>query len=140
MFGFDAAAIALSIIFYRKLKESAKLFIFILDLLVIGLSIGALVNWILTAAGVASFVLVWVAMGLTLGCLFASVATIILVMTLRERRQSLPRVNQATRSNAAPTRNYDYIEEIKRLKELLDCQAITQEEFDHKKKELLDLK
>ena len=31
----------------------------------------------------------------------------------------------------------DYIDEIKRLKELLDCGAITQEEFDAKKKKLL---
>ena len=33
--------------------------------------------------------------------------------------------------------NMDYIEEIRRLKELLDCGAITQEEFDTKKKQLL---
>ena len=33
--------------------------------------------------------------------------------------------------------NVDYIEEIKMLKELLDSGAITQEEFDAKKKQLL---
>ena len=35
------------------------------------------------------------------------------------------------------THNTDYIDEIKRLKELLDCDAITQEEYDAKKKEIL---
>ena len=42
-------------------------------------------------------------------------------------------------SHASDTPSKDPIEEVKRLKELLDIGAITQEEFDTKKKELLNL-
>lgn len=42
-------------------------------------------------------------------------------------------------SNTNSTGNIDSIEEVKRFKELLDMGAITQEEFDKKKKELLNL-
>ena len=42
-------------------------------------------------------------------------------------------------SHASDAPSKDPIEEVKRLKELLDIGAITQEEFDTKKKELLNL-
>ena len=42
-------------------------------------------------------------------------------------------------SHASDASSKDPIEEVKRLKELLDIGAITQEEFDTKKKQLLDL-
>jgi len=41
-------------------------------------------------------------------------------------------------SKAKKANDIDYIEEIKKLKELLDAGAITQAEFDNEKKEILD--
>lgn len=52
-----------------------------------------------------------------------------------ERYQERMLKNSAKESNTNSS-----LDEIKKLKELLDCGAITQEEFDSKKKELLNLK
>jgi len=50
-------------------------------------------------------------------------------------------VKEVKSGKAAPAtrRNTDYIDEIRRLKELLDAGILTQEEFDAKKKSLLGL-
>ena len=48
----------------------------------------------------------------------------------------MTRQTQTNRSESQKG-NFDYIEEIKRLKDLLDCGAITQEEYDTKKAKLL---
>ncbi len=44
------------------------------------------------------------------------------------------------KNSAKESNTNSSLDEIKKLKELLDCGAITQEEFDSKKKELLNLK
>ncbi|MDE7050542.1 MAG: SHOCT domain-containing protein, partial [Lactobacillus sp.] len=50
-----------------------------------------------------------------------------------------PTVEQSTPSNPQSSPASDPLDEIKKLKGLLDIGAITQEEFDAKKKQLLDL-
>ena len=50
-----------------------------------------------------------------------------------------PTVEQSTPSNPQSSPAADPLDEIKKLKGLLDIGAITQEEFDAKKKQLLDL-
>ena len=50
-----------------------------------------------------------------------------------------PTVEQSTPSNPQSSPATDPLDEIKKLKGLLDIGAITQEEFDAKKKQLLDL-
>ena len=171
MFGFDTAAVVLSSIFYRRLKRGVKPVVMFFNILIIGLSIGAFVLWILTSAGVASYVLVWIAMGLTCGCLLFSIINIVLALTCRQSRQqayyeyynqqyqqqynvysqqpSYPQ--QQPQQQAHPAQAYnqpapqtsktnlDYIDEIKRLKELLDMNAISVEDFENKKKQLLGL-
>ena len=173
MFGFDVAAIVLASVFFRKLKNAVKPIIIILEIFVAGLSIGSFVIWILTASGVAPYVLAWVGLGLTCGCILFSVVTIILALTCRKSRQlsfdyynskqyqqqygyqqeqysyqqqypQQPQPQPVPQPVLQPApqpseSNYDYIDEIKRLKELLDMNAITVEEFENKKKQLLGL-
>ena len=106
----------------------------------------------------------WVAMGLSIGAmalgLVVMLSTFGCIRSRRNRRLALQRkiearrkaTNEYTRELVAernqpapirqpepakPTYNTDYIDEIKRLKELLDCDAITKEEYDAKKKEIL---
>ena len=104
----------------------------------------------------------WVAMGLSLGGLVVSLAVMLITLDCvrrirRARKQQIyySKLNaqkaaqhtaslaskQTPQPEAAPEKpvnhSMDYIDEIKRLKELLDCGAITQEEFDAKKKQLL---
>lgn len=50
-----------------------------------------------------------------------------------------PTVEQSTPSNPQSSSDTDPLDEIKKLKELLDIGAITPEEFDAKKKQLLNL-
>lgn len=49
------------------------------------------------------------------------------------------KINQLEKNNSKKSSQVDNLEQIKKLKELLDMCAITQEEFDMKKKELLGL-
>ena len=49
------------------------------------------------------------------------------------------KINQCEKNNSKKSSQVDNLEQIKKLKELLDMCAITQEEFDMKKKELLGL-
>lgn len=53
-----------------------------------------------------------------------------------KKKKMMTRQTQTNRSESQKD-NFDYIEEIKRLKDLLDCGAITQEEYDTKKAKLL---
>ena len=165
MYGFDVAAVVLSAVFFRKLRRGVKPVIIILEVFTIALSIASFVLWTLAAAGVASYVLIWVAMGLTIGCFFFSVVTIALTFACRQPRQVAYNnyyqqqyqqqyygySQQQPQPQPAPVQNYnqsapqnneanlDYINEIKRLKELLDMNAISVEEFENKKKQLLGL-
>ena len=171
MYGFDIAAIVIPSVFFRKLKRGVKPVIIALEVFVIGLSIASFVLWLLTAAGVAPYVLVWIAMGLTIGCLVFSIVNIVLALTCRQLRQPIynnyynqqyqqqyygyqqpqhqpqpqpqpqPAPAQVYEQPAPqPSKpNLDYIDEIKRLKELLDMNAISVEEFENKKKQLLGL-
>lgn len=55
-----------------------------------------------------------------------------------EQRKAEAIEKLANRSTGASENKGDYIDEIKRLKELLDAGIITKEEFDNEKKEILD--
>ena len=58
---------------------------------------------------------------------------------MRERGETTLSGETGGSRAAAPERAQDPYEELKKLKELLDMGIITQEEFDTKKKQLLDL-
>ena len=82
----------------------------------------------------------WVALGLGCGAIVCAFAAMIVVFVIKNRQNSRVSTNHPSspqRVSNAP-RNMNYIEEIKQLKELLDCGALTQEEFDMKKKEVLE--
>ena len=86
----------------------------------------------------------WVAFGLGIGAFVVGLAALLLVIFLirsSKNSESQAKQNQPQRqveTNQTSRGNLDYIEEIKRLKELLDCGAITQEEYDAKKTKLLE--
>lgn len=94
----------------------------------------------------ASSLFGWIALGLSIGAFLVGIVSIILVFTFRSRylasikeepiTVALPKMKDDKPS--ASNNSTGYIEEIKQLKELLDSGAITQEEFDKKKKELLN--
>lgn len=56
---------------------------------------------------------------------------------LRERGDAAPEAGGTQKTEPAPAK--DPYEELKKLKELLDLDIITKEEFETKKKQLLDL-
>lgn len=62
---------------------------------------------------------------------------------LREKGELLPgdepKAAAAAAESAHPARSMDPYEELKKLKELLDLDIVTKEEFETKKKQLLDL-
>ena len=58
---------------------------------------------------------------------------------LREKGENGPSGEAENRQTAAPPAGSDPYEELKKLKELLDMDIITKEEFETKKKQLLDL-
>lgn len=58
---------------------------------------------------------------------------------LRERGESDAPVPSAGAQTSGPQAGMDPYEELKKLKELLDLDIITKEEFEAKKKKLLDL-
>ena len=97
----------------------------------------------------------WVCLGLSCGAMLVlAVDTVITFVTLGVQRKNRRAAAQANfqRENVAtqqpvqnkpaevakPKGDMSYIEEIKALKGLLDIGAITQEEFDKKKRELLN--
>lgn len=97
----------------------------------------------------------WVCLGLSCGAMLVlAVDTVITFVTLGVQRKNRRAAAQANiqRENVAvqqlvqnkpaevakTTGDMSYIEEIKALKNLLDIGAITQEEFDKKKRELLN--
>ena len=160
---FPLAIIALA--FHIKKLKPVIPFLFFLNLIAIGLSIGAFVNAII---GMALYVparsyyndytrrivyydesiheCAWVALGLCLGAIALGLVVMIATfICIRKRRNLLYRVKQKQQTlqqatNQTITNNKtDYIDEIKRLKELLDCGALTEEEFTAKKKQLLGL-
>ena len=167
MYGFDIAGIVIPSIFLRKLRRGVRPVIIFFEVFIIGLSIASFVLWVLTSAGVAPDVLVWIAMGLTIGCLVFSIVNIVLALTCRQPRQPIynnyynqqyqqqyygyQHPQHQPQPQPAPAQvyeqpapqpskpNLDYIDEIKRLKELLDMNAISVEEFENKKKQLLGL-
>ena len=132
-------------------KRFIRLFIIIFSL---ALSIGTIVNSII---GIALSVDIsyadrheccWVALGLGIGALVVSVIGLVcnLISYLhfkrdqRRIRKTRVQTNVETKSVIEKSSNdMSYIEEIKQLKELLDMGAITQEEYDEKKKKLLNL-
>ena len=160
---FPLAIIALAF-HIKKLKPPIP-FLFFLNLIALGLSIGAFVNAIIGAALYSpahsyydsyshrtiyydgtNHECAWVALGLCLGAI--ALGLIVLITTfiyIRKRRNLLHRVKQKqqtiqqTNTQTIANNKIDYIDEIKRLKELLDCGAITEEEFTAKKKQLLGL-
>lgn len=87
----------------------------------------------------------WVGMGLCCGAMLFGIAALTLALIFRhmekvkrlenpEPVQNKQRVVHRTNRSVG----LNYIDEIKQLKELLDCGAITQEEYDAKKKEALE--
>ena len=60
--------------------------------------------------------------------------------SIRAKNEVLKELEEEPKKEApAPTPAFSVADEIKKYKELLDCGAITQEEYDAKKKQLLDL-
>ena len=91
---------------------------------------------------------VWVGMGLSIGSMvFCLLALIINAIKLHQcNRKEIPQKpvqNKTTVVRSQPQKvyksrsNFNYIDEIKELKKLLDCGALTQSEFDMKKKQIL---
>ena len=157
-FSLALPAAIVSLVFSGKLKGLAKGLSIFLSVLVLALCLGTLVNGLIgnalseyvTYAGYTYFhrhPCEWVCMGLSCGSLLAAVLAVVTTfVALGMQRKSnlskeqfndrLTRIeNQSVK--AQPDSSKDYIDEIKRLKELLDMGAITQEEFDTKKAELL---
>ena len=85
--------------------------------------------------GIPMWLIVWA----IIAAVICSVTLIISIFNIRDaliyRRQN--RTIKTSSNEADKKHDVDYIEEIKMLKELLDSGAITQEEFDAKKKQLL---
>lgn len=100
----------------------------------------------------------WVALGLGCGAIVVSALSLItffITLKIRNRRRILARKYEesAYKQEIRPQPKLEskpmtpcassdtrYIEEIKQLKELLDCGAITQEEFEFKKRVILGMK
>ena len=91
----------------------------------------------------------WVAMGLDIGCISVGVLCLAVTLLLKITQRSVQRSSGPVRYYDAPVeparpqskpqpRDMSYIEEIKQLKELLDSGALTQEEYDMLKKEILE--
>ena len=75
---------------------------------------------------------------MVMGCIglpitIASFAVYMPVSTLQKRGIKPNKIKVKSHKNSSA----NYIEEIKQLKELLDCEAITKEEYDFKKSEVL---
>ena len=179
-----------AMIFHIKKLKPANVFLVLLNLLAIGLIIGAFVNSILGLSlseeaysyyntYTKSYVYYpeythpcsWVAMGLGIGAIVVSLIVMLATFGCISARRRARRAEQLNRQNQEreteryarsltnaqfqrrpepvvaqpvkpatekPTNGMDYIEEIKRLKELLDSGAITQEEFDQLKKRIFE--
>ena len=98
---------------------------------------------------------VWVGMGLAIGALVVSIVTLFSTIAILRRRPShqtyirvhsqkptfknyYPTNNEPVTNEKKEPSNSSYILEIKELYELLSCGAITQEEYDKKKAEILN--
>lgn len=92
---------------------------------------------------------VWVGMGLSIGSMAVNLITtivLIIISIYNEHNLTHKEAKEKVQSNEQPRRystnrkykSYDYIDEIRELKKLLECGAITQQEYDMKKKQILD--
>ena len=144
-----------SFVFGLKIRNKTRPIAVIIPIVGIALIASAFIGLITSAAltpnrayddDSASTLFLWISVGLSTGAFVNGVAAIIVVFILRSRylaslkqepkiiATSIAKENKAS-ANSDST---GYIKEIKELKELLDSGAITQEEFDKKKKELLE--
>ena len=133
-----------------------------ISLITIGLCIGALVNAILglTLSGTVTYGYYdsyshmtryysyfyrhpcsWVALGLSCGAMFVGAISLLIILIIRIR-EALSNKSKVVKPQPqivkTEPRNSNYIQELKGLKELLDMGAITQEDYDMKKKEILE--
>ena len=137
-----------TIVFNSVFHRPRKIILYLLATLTFALYIGCLVNAIVGLANSHYLddphACCWVAMGLGIGSLLVGLIGLVLTLALKkktghycssERHES--NSNKYNKVQHVST-GLNYIEEIKQLKELLDCGAITQEEYDKKKKEILE--
>lgn len=120
----------------RRENDLIKYCAMFLSIIAIGLYVGTVVTGGIGLAGV--YACQWVSFGLGVGCTVLGLATFFSARVLRnaesaERAERAPKIARPLKTSSSR----DYIDEIKALKELLDCGAITQEEYDAKKKEIL---
>ena len=139
--------VVLSFIFGSKVERTPKAFVLFFTILSTLLVVGATVTLLIGDATSGYYVntynedidvyyhrsaCVWVGMGLAIGAIVFSAVTFIVGNSIRIY-QSKNRVPQSTNNQS------NNIGIIKELYELYKCGAITQEEYEAKKKDLLKL-
>ena len=137
LIGVPCAVIAL-VLSIGALKNKYPL-ITIACIVTFGLAIGTFV-----LASIGEYECAWVSFGLGVGCV--SLGALVLIISLclylyKFQSSSSEKTSGYQKPASKPLNNshdYSYIEEIKALKELLDCGALTEEEFTAKKKEVLE--
>ena len=136
------AAIATIVLNIVKLKGKYPFVVFF-AVIAIGLTIGAFV-----LALIENYACNWVSFGLGVGSVVVGLLALLGTSYLISQNRNAP-VQYASQPQQQPVqinnnpqpnkgRDYSYIDEIKQLKELLDCGALTQEEFDARKKKILE--
>ena len=127
-------------------NQNVKNFSYFLLVIIFGLIVASTV---LNAIGIDDYVCSWVGFGLFLGATVLNLFDFCINISYRgdvEKNTSgsdlqehvINTRKEESKSQTKPARSMDYIAELKALKELLDCGALTQEEFDMKKKEILN--
>ena len=132
------------LVFRNKVKETQRIICAFLTVVIFGLAIGTLVNEIIGYA--EEMVCLYVALGLGCGAALLGVIVLIATLTSFEKKDKTAKEEPREEKREEPVKvsktknsgNMDYIAEIKALKELLDDGAITKEEYDKKKKEILE--
>ena len=133
---FGLGPVVVLIVFRNKVRIPQKYFCYLLALVCVGLFIGTLVNEILGYA--VTSVCWWVALGLGCGsCLAGGILLLITLTSLERNREGRQTSTISVKNTKQASYSTSYIDEIKALKELLDSEAITKEEYDAKKKEIL---